>query len=75
MISSDYLIMKELKQECLKWLKSHFTQIIIEAFYKDQNDDIPIDQIEDSLMEEICHDINKDPVYISELLSLEGFLG
>ena len=54
MISSDYLIMKELKRECLNWLKDNLTQIFIEAFYRDENDDIPIDQVEEGLMEEIC---------------------
>jgi hypothetical protein len=43
MISSDYLIMKELKIDCLKWLKNNFTQIIIEAYYRDERDEIPID--------------------------------
>ena len=75
LISSDYLIMAELKVECLQWLKDNFINIIIEAYYKDEKEDIPVDQIEDSLLESICLSINADPNYIVDLVRLEKLLG
>ena len=53
LISSDYLIMEELKQECFLWLRDNFNMIMIEAYYKDHKDEIPLDQIENNLLDEI----------------------
>jgi len=55
MISSDYLIMKELKSECMSYFVVHITRLLTKAFnIDDSKNEFPIDQLEDYLIEELA---------------------
>jgi len=55
LISSDYLVMKELKSECMHYFVMHLNHLLTSAFeLKDESLEFPIDQLEDYLIDDIA---------------------